>query len=212
MAKTRPYLFYDVALSICTTCYRKIEAKIIFQDGNVYLLKRCPVHGSEQVLVADDIDYYRRCREVFIKPPEMPQFYNTPVKWGCPYDCGLCTDHEQHSCLSLIEICDYCNLTCPICYAESSPQRQQFRSLQQIEFMLDAVVRNEGHPDVVQISGGEPTLHPEFFKVIELAKARPIRHLMINTNGVRIAKEEDFVRQLAEYKEDLEVYLQFDSF
>jgi 7,8-dihydro-6-hydroxymethylpterin dimethyltransferase len=78
--------------------------------------------------------------------------------------------------------------------------------------MLDAVVRNEGHPDVVQISGGEPTMHPEFFRIVEMAKARPIRHLMVNTNGVRMAREEDFVRRLAEYKEDFEVYLQFDSF
>jgi 7,8-dihydro-6-hydroxymethylpterin dimethyltransferase len=212
MAKTRPYLFYDVAISICSTCYRKLEAKIVFQDGNVYLLKRCPQHGSERVLLADDVDYYRRCREIFIKPPEMPQVYNTPVKWGCPYDCGLCTDHEQHSCLTLIEICDYCNLRCPVCYADSGPERQQFRDLQQIERMLDAVVRTEGHPDVVQLSGGEPTMHPQFFQIVEMAKARPIRHLMVNTNGVRIAQEEDFVKRLADYKEDFEVYLQFDSF
>src|SRR5271168_4987285 len=173
MPKTRPYLFYDVALSICSTCYRKVEAKTVFQDDNVYLLKRCPQHGPERVLIADDIDYYRRCREVFIKPPEMPQVYNTPVKWGCPYDCGLCTDHEQHSCLTLVEICDYCNLRCPVCYADSGPDRQQFRSLPQIERMLDAVVRNEGHPDVVQLSGGEPTMHPDFFTIVEMAKARP---------------------------------------
>ena len=210
--KTRPYLFYDVAISICSTCYRKVEAKTVFQDGNVYLLKRCPQHGAEKVLIADDIDYYRRCREVFIKPPEMPLIYNTPVKWGCPYDCGLCTDHEQHSCLTLVEICDYCNLRCPVCYAASGPERQQFRTLEQVEKMLDAVVRNEGHPDVVQLSGGEPTMHPDFFKIVELAKARPIRHLMVNTNGVRIAQEEDFVKRLADYKEDFEVYLQFDSF
>jgi uncharacterized radical SAM superfamily Fe-S cluster-containing enzyme len=210
--KTRPYLFYDVAISICSTCYRKVEAKTVFQDGNVYLLKRCPQHGAEKVLIADDIDYYRRSREVFIKPPEMPLVYNTPVKWGCPYDCGLCTDHEQHSCLTLVEICDYCNLRCPVCYAASGPERQQFRTLPQIEKMLDAVVRNEGHPDVVQLSGGEPTVHPDFFKIVELAKSRPIRHLMVNTNGVRIAQEEDFVKRLADYKEDFEVYLQFDSF
>jgi uncharacterized radical SAM superfamily Fe-S cluster-containing enzyme len=210
--KTRPYLFYDVAISICSTCYRKVEAKTVFQDGNVYLLKRCPQHGPERVLIADDVDYYRRSREVFIKPPEMPLVYNTPVKWGCPYDCGLCTDHEQHSCLTLVEICDYCNLRCPVCYAASGPERQQFRTLGQIEKMLDAVVRNEGHPDVVQLSGGEPTVHPDFFKIVELAKARPIKHLMVNTNGVRIAEEEDFVKRLADCKEDFEVYLQFDSF
>ncbi len=212
MAKTRPYLFYDVAISICSTCYRKVEAKTVFEGDSVFLLKRCPQHGSEKVLIADDIDYYRRCREVFIKPPEMPLVYNTPVKWGCPYDCGLCTDHEQHSCLTLVEICDYCNLRCPVCYADSGPERQQFRSVELIEKMLDAVVRNEGHPDVVQISGGEPTVHPNFFEIIELAKARPIRHLMVNTNGVRIAQDEEFVKRLADVKEDFEVYLQFDSF
>jgi tetraether lipid synthase len=212
MAKTRPYLFYDVAISICSTCYQKVEAKTVFQDGNVYLLKRCPQHGAERVLIADDVDYYRCCREIFIKPPEMPLVYNTPVKWGCPYDCGLCTDHEQHSCLTLVEICDYCNLRCPVCYAASGPERQQFRTLPQIEKMLDAIVRNEGPPDVVQLSGGEPTVHPDFFAIVEMAKSRPIRHLMVNTNGVRIAQEEDFVKRLADYKEDFEVYLQFDSF
>jgi uncharacterized radical SAM superfamily Fe-S cluster-containing enzyme len=210
--KTRPYLFYDVVVSICSTCYQKIEAKTVFQDGKVFMLKRCPEHGHERVLIADDVEYYRRCREVFIKPPEMPLIYNTAVKWGCPYDCGLCTDHEQHSCLTLIEICDYCNLRCPVCYAASGPERQHFRDLDQIEKMLDAVVRNEGHPDVVQLSGGEPTMHPDFFRILEMAKARPIRHLMVNTNGVRIAQEEDFAARLSEYKEDFEVYLQFDSF
>ena len=210
--RVRPYLYYDVAISICSTCYRKVEGKIVFEDGNVFLLKRCAEHGAEKVLIADDIDYYRRCREVFIKPPEMPLRYNTPVKWGCPYDCGLCTDHEQHSCLSLIEITDYCNLQCPICYSESGPARQQFRSLELIERMLDAVVSNEGEPDVVQISGGEPTLHPDFFTVLDLAKARPIRHLMVNTNGIRIAKDEAFAERLAEYMPGFELYLQFDSF
>jgi len=210
--KVRPYLFYDVALSVCSKCLTKVEGKIVFQDGKVFMLKRCPHHGSEKVLIADDIDYYRRCREVFIKPPEMPNVYNTPVKWGCPYDCGLCTDHEQHSCLSLIEINDHCNLTCPICYAGSSTDRLRYRSMAEIEKMLAAVVRNEGHPDVVQISGGEPTIHPNFFEVLDLCKRQPIRHLMVNTNGIRIAKEKDFVRRLAGYMPDFEIYLQFDSF
>jgi uncharacterized radical SAM superfamily Fe-S cluster-containing enzyme len=82
----------------------------------------------------------------------------------------------------------------------------------EIERMLDAVVRNEGQPDVVQISGGEPTMHPEFFRVLDAAKARPIRHLMVNTNGVKIAESEAFTERLASYMPDLEIYLQFDSF
>jgi 7,8-dihydro-6-hydroxymethylpterin dimethyltransferase len=210
--RVRPYMFYDAAITVCSVCFRKLEGKIVFENDNVFLLKRCPEHGAERVLIADDVDYYRRCREVFIKRPEMPLVYNTPVKWGCPYDCGLCTDHEQHSCLSLVEVTDSCNLRCPVCYANSGPERLQHRPLAVIEKMFDAVVRNEGHPDVVQISGGEPTLHPDFFEILELAKARPIQHLMINTNGVRIAQDEDFVRRLSESTPSVEIYLQFDSF
>lgn len=212
MARTRPYLFYDTAISICATCYRRVDAKIVFEDGKVLMLKQCPLHGLERVLVADDVDYYRRCREVFLKAPEMPQRYNTPIKWGCPYDCGLCTDHEQHSCLSLIEIADACNLTCPICYAESGVHRPEFRDLATVQRMIDAVVRNEGEPDVVQISGGEPTIHPDFFAVLDMCKASPIRHSMVNTNGIRIAQDEAFVERMAGYLPNFEVYLQFDSF
>jgi uncharacterized radical SAM superfamily Fe-S cluster-containing enzyme len=210
--RVRPYLFYDTAISICSICFRRAEGKIVFEDGNVYLLKRCPLHGPERVLMADDIDYYRRCREIFLKTPEMPTRYNMPVRWDCPYDCGLCTDHEQHSCLTLVEITDHCNLECPICYASSGPSRTGYRSLDQVERMLDAVVRNEGRPDVVQISGGEPTLHPQFFEILDMARQRPIQHLMVNTNGIRIAREDGFAERLAEYMPGFEIYLQFDSF
>src|ERR1700761_6138214 len=211
MARIRPYLYYDAAVSLCTTCFRRIDAKIVFEEGNVFMLKRCPQHGFERVLIADAIDYYRRCREVFLKPPEMPQVYNTPIKYGCPYDCGLCPDHEQHSCLTLVEICDACNLTCPVCYAGSGQHRKEFRSLAQIEAMLDCVVRNEKQPDVVQISGGEPTLHPDFFRVLEMCKERPIRHLMVNTNGIRIAQDEEFAKRLAVFIPPFKIYLQFAS-
>lgn len=209
--KLRPYLFYDVAISICSKCYRRVDAKIVFENDKVWMLKRCPQHGHERVLVADDVDYYRRSREIFIKVPEQPMMYNTPVKYGCPYDCGLCPDHEQHSCLTLVEICDACNLTCPICYAGSGQHRTEFRTLDQIEGMLDCVVRNEKEPDVVQISGGEPTLHPDFFRVLTMCKERPIRHLMVNTNGIRIAQDPDFAKRLADFMPQFEIYLQFDS-
>jgi uncharacterized radical SAM superfamily Fe-S cluster-containing enzyme len=210
-APTRPYLFYDTAVSLCGTCFRRVDAKIVFEDEKVFMLKRCPQHGFQRVLMADDVDYYRRCREVFLKPPEMPQHYNTPVKYGCPYDCGLCPEHEQHSCLSLLEITDVCNLNCPICYAGSGTHRTTHRSLEQVVKMLDMIVGNEMEPDIVQISGGEPTTHPQFFEILDAAKQRPIKHLMVNTNGVRIATEPGFAERLATYMPKFELYLQFDS-
>ncbi len=210
-AKVRPYLFYDSAVSVCGTCLRRVEGNVLIKDGAVYMDKWCPQHGRERVLLADDADYYRLCREKFVKPPELPQRFNTERRWGCPYDCGLCPEHMQHSCLTLVEVTDHCNLRCPICYADSGPHRPGFRGLAVIEKMLDAVVANEGEPDVVQISGGEPTLHPQFFEILDAAKARPIKHLMVNTNGLRIAREPEFVERLAGYMPGFELYLQFDS-
>ncbi|MCZ6571561.1 MAG: radical SAM protein [Planctomycetota bacterium] len=209
--RLRPYKFYDTAVSICSTCYRRVDAKIVFMDGGVWMLKRCPRHGGERVLLADDIDYYRRAREVFVKTPEQTCKPNTPVRYGCPYDCGICPDHEQHGCNILIEVTDSCNLRCPTCYAGSGPERLSHRSLEQIERMLDAAVRNEQEPDVVQISGGEPTVHPRFFEILDAAKRRPIRYLMLNTNGVLIANRPGFAERLAGYRPSFEIYLQFDS-
>lgn len=213
MAATRPYLYYDAAVSICNVCLRRVEGKIVFQDGCVYLDKWCREHKHQRTLLSDDVEFYRKGREVYIKPPEMPRHFNTPQRYGCPYDCGLCPEHMQHSCLSLIEVTDLCNLRCPVCYAESGPHRgaNAHRSMDTIRKMLDAVVSNEGEPDVVQISGGEPTLHPEFFSILDEAKKRPIRHLMVNTNGVRIAREPGFAERLASYQPAFEIYLQFDS-
>jgi len=206
----RPYLYAELTNSLCAQCLRKVEAKVIYQNEQVYLHKYCPEHGAERVLISTDIDYYKRSRAT-LKPGQMPAKFNTPTHFGCPYDCGLCSDHEQHSCLTLVEITDQCNLQCPICYAESSPLRKVHRSLEQVEFMLDAVVENEAEPDIVQISGGEPTLHPQFFEILDAAKRRPIKHLMLNTNGIRIAQEPEFAQRLAEYQPGFEVYLQFDS-
>jgi 7,8-dihydro-6-hydroxymethylpterin dimethyltransferase len=208
---TRPYLFYALTNSLCSQCLGKVEAKVIFENDRVYLSKHCPTHGREQVLIADDIDYYKQS-QAFIKPGDMPLRFNTPIVRGCPYDCGLCPDHEQHSCLTLVELTDRCNLSCPICYADSGADHQQHRSLALIEKMLDAIVANEGEPQIIQLSGGEPTIHPQFFEVMDLVKTKPIKHLMINTNGVRIAKDWQFCDRLSQYMPGIEVYLQFDSF
>mgnify|MGYP000300701778 CR=1 FL=1 len=154
----RKYTYYDFTLSLCPECLRRVDAKIVFENGNVYMLKRCNEHGNSKVLIADDIEYYKNIRN-YNKPSETPYKFNTKTHYGCPYDCGLCPDHEQHSCLTVVEVTDRCNLTCPTCYAGSSPTYGRHRTLEEVKTMLDTIVRNEKEPDVVQISGGEPTIH-----------------------------------------------------
>lgn len=205
------YTYYDFTISLCPECLRRVDAKIIFEDGNVYMLKNCSEHGFHKVLIADDIEYYKNIRN-YNKASETPLKANTNTHYGCPYDCGLCADHEQHSCVSVVEITDRCNLTCPTCYAMSSPHYGNHRTVEEVERMLDIIVANEGTPDVVQISGGEPTIHPQFFEILDIAKQKPIRHLMVNTNGIRIAKDRAFTERLASYMPDFELYLQWDSF
>ncbi|MGL4392277.1 MAG: radical SAM protein, partial [Fusobacteriaceae bacterium] len=187
------------------------DAKIIEENGKIFLLKNCPIHGEEKVLTSDDYEYYKFSQE-FIRPSDMPFQWNTEIKKGCPFDCGLCSDHEQHSCLSVVEITEACNLNCPICYANSGTQEsKQHLSMEKIKKMLDLVVANEKEPDIIQISGGEPTIHPEFFAVLDYAKTLPVRHLMVNTNGLKIATDENFTKKLSEYMPQFEIYLQFDG-
>jgi uncharacterized radical SAM superfamily Fe-S cluster-containing enzyme len=207
----RSYTYYDFTLSLCPVCLRRIDAKIVFENNNVYMLKSCTEHGFQKVLIATDVAYYKNIRN-YNKPSEMPLRFNTKTHYGCPYDCGLCVDHEQHGCLTIVEITDRCNLTCPTCYAMSSPHYGRHRTLDEVEYVLDAIVANEGEPDVVQISGGEPTIHPDFFAILDIAKRKPIKHLMVNTNGIRIAKDFEFAKRLHGYMPDFEIYLQWDSF
>jgi uncharacterized radical SAM superfamily Fe-S cluster-containing enzyme len=208
--KSAPYLFLGQTTSLCEVCLDLVPAKIIAEDGQVFFQKRCRAHGVQKTLIADDVGYWKSQRD-WLKPGDRPLKPHTATEHGCPFDCGLCPDHEQHSCLALIEINDACNLTCPVCFADSAVGRGGHRPLAEVEAMLDAIVESEGEPDLVQLSGGEPTLHPQFFDILAAAKARPIRHLMINTNGLRIAREAGFAERLADHMPGFEVYLQLDS-
>lgn len=196
--------------ALCSTCLRRVEAAYVERDSAIFLDKLCPEHGPHSVLAASDPAYFTWARGLD-RPAEYPLRFNTEIERGCPYDCGICPGHEQHSCVALVEITDACNLACPVCYADSSPARGPHKELSHIEFLLDSIVANEGEPAVVQISGGEPTIHPEFFAVLDAARKRPIQHLMVNTNGVKIAEGEEFAKRLASYMPGFEVYLQFDS-
>ena len=208
--KSAPYIFHGQTTSLCETCLEPVPAKIIIEDDRVYYLKRCLAHGVQKTLISDDLEYWRQ-QKLWLKPGDRPLAYQSRTEAGCPFDCGLCPDHEQHSCLAIVEVNQACNLACPVCFANAADVHGSHRPLAEIEAMLDALVASEGEPDLVQISGGEPTIHPQFFEILDAVKARPIRHVMINTNGLRIAQEPDFVDRLASYTPRLEVYLQFDS-
>lgn len=208
--KAAPYIFHSQTTSLCETCLELVPAKVIIEEGRVYYLKRCAAHGVQKTLISDELAYWRGQKD-WLKPGDRPLTAQTRTEAGCPFDCGLCPDHEQHSCLAIVEINSACNLACPVCFADAENVHGAHLPLSVIEGMLDALVESKGEPDLVQLSGGEPTIHPQFFEVLDAVKRRPIRHVMINTNGVRIAQDPAFVERLATYAPRLEVYLQFDS-
>jgi uncharacterized radical SAM superfamily Fe-S cluster-containing enzyme len=175
------------------------------------LSRTCPDHGRFEAVVYGDAVRYAEIQR-FNKPGESPQERQTEIADGCPHDCGICPAHAQHTCLGIIEVNSACNLDCPICFADSGTGHQDHGfslSLEQIESMLDAFVRAEGEPEAVQISGGEPSIHPQILEILAAAKDRAIPLVMLNTNGIRLARDRGFAPELAEL--GVHIYLQFDG-
>ncbi len=205
----RDYTYLGTTESLCPRCRRLVPAKIVARDGRVYFRKRCPEHGTFDDFVCSDVAWFDRHEHS--QPARAPRFVGADSARGCPYDCGLCPEHEQHTCIALVEVTSSCNLRCPMCFAESGPGGTH------IEFetfvrMVDRFVAAEGEADVLQLSGGEPTVHPRILDMIRHAVAQPVAAVMLNTNGIRLAKDEAFVAELASFKEKFEVYLQYDGF
>lgn len=208
----RPEIFWELTRSLCPECKRLIDAQILFRNNQVIMRKRCPAHGTFEALVFGDAELYAQIAR-YNKPGTIPLEFATGVKDGCPLDCGLCPEHRQHACLGIIEVNNACNMDCPLCLADSGTHLSHSGyelTYEQVNFMLDRFVAAEGSPEVLQFSGGEPTLHPQIIEFIELAKARGIQYVMLNTNGIRIARDDRFLSELARVKPH--VYLQFDGF
>jgi 7,8-dihydro-6-hydroxymethylpterin dimethyltransferase len=205
----RDYTFLGTTRSLCPECRRLVDAKIVVRQNRVYFRKQCPEHGLIEDFVCSDVNHYDR--HEFSQPARLPKAFGTGADRGCPYDCGLCPEHEQHTCIGLIEVTSNCNLKCPMCFAESGPggQHVDFATYQR---MVDRYVHLEGIADVLQLSGGEPTLHPDILRMVRYAYEQPIQAVMINTNGIRLAHDAAFVEQLASMRDRLEIYLQFDGF
>jgi 7,8-dihydro-6-hydroxymethylpterin dimethyltransferase len=198
--------------SICPRCRRVLDARLLARDGRVLLSRTCPDHGPFEAVVYGDAERYLAIQR-FNSPGEEPLARQTKALRGCPHDCGICPEHAQHTCLGVIEVNTGCNLDCPICFADSGTGLQEHGyslSLEQVESMLDAFIRAEGEPEAVQLSGGEPSIHPEILAILAAAKARGIELVMLNTNGIRLARDPRFAPALAEL--GVHVYLQFDGF
>lgn len=212
MKTDRPDIFWELTRSLCPECRRVIDAQILLRDGRVIMRKRCPDHGWFEALVFGDAELYTRIQR-FNKPGTLPLRFSTEVRDGCPHDCGLCTEHRQHTCLALIEVNSGCNLDCPLCFANSGTHlaHNGFElTYEQVDFMLDRYVAAEGDPEVLQFSGGEPTLHPRLLDFVELANSKGIGYVMINTNGLKIAHDDRLLAGLERLKPH--IYLQFDGF
>ncbi len=206
--QTRDYTYLGTTRSLCPHCRRLVDAKIIVRDRRVYFRKRCPEHGLIEDFVCSDVAYFDR--HELSQPARLPHAYGTQVERGCPYDCGLCPEHEQHTCIALIEVTSNCNLHCPMCFAESGPGGT-YLDFDTYTRMVDRYVYLEGIPDVLQLSGGEPTLHPDLHRMIRYAYETPIQVVMLNTNGIRLAHDPALVEFLASMRDRFEVYLQFDG-
>lgn len=205
--KHRDYTFLGVTQSLCPSCLQVVPAKIITRGKRVYFRKQCPEHGTREDFICSDVDRYDLVSTSL--PAKLPAQTFVEAKQGCPLDCGLCSEHEQHTCIGVVEITDGCNLTCPMCYAGSAPGRKH-RSVEEVRAAIDRLVEAEGRAEVMQLSGGEPTLHPHLVELLDYALARPIDFVMINTNGVRLAKDRELVEQLAARSDRVEIYFQLD--
>jgi len=134
-------ILHEVTRSICPTCRAAVDAQVLLRDSRVFLRKRCPDHGwFEGLIYADARAYVEQAR--FNKPGQAPARTSTEVERGCPFDCGLCPEHRQHTCLALIEINTACNLDCPVCFANAGAGFNL--TLAEVESMLDRFVELEG--------------------------------------------------------------------
>ncbi|RJR27239.1 radical SAM protein [candidate division WWE3 bacterium] len=201
-----PETFRDTE-SLCPVCLQKIPAQVVEEDGRVYLKKDCTEHGNVRTLVWRDASTYKEWgawQMSFV--PQQPRFIK---KEDCPFVCGLCSEHLADTCSVVFEVTNRCNLNCPVCFAKSNEVNLLDPSLSKLKEELQAIVGNRG-PFLIQLSGGEPTLRDDLPELISMIKNLGFKHVQVNTNGLRIAYEPDYLRKLKENGADV-IYLQFDG-
>ncbi len=201
------YEYYKVTKSICPECRKPILAKIVFENEAVFMLKHCRQHGDFKALLYSDRQRYIDSLKIH-KPALYPLKVANPVYQDCAGSCGLCPEHQQHTCLPIIEITDHCNMDCPICLANN--RSSYHLSPAEFKKKLDHLIDMEGSLDLINLSGGEPTLHPQLPELIALAKRPEIAGISISTNGREFLKNKDLLKMLIDNQ--VFISLQFDGF
>ena len=197
--------------SLCPECTKVIAADIFADGGKVVMEKSCPDHGHFRDIVFSDVELYLKMEEWNFG--DNLGLSNPQVEGGktCPDDCGLCSMHTSHTALANVDLTNRCNLTCPVCFANANVAGYIYEpSLEQVRTML-ATLRGERPVDgrVVQFSGGEPTIHPQFFEILSMAREMGFTHIQAATNGIELANIE-FARK-AKAAGLATLYLQFDG-
>ncbi len=201
-------------LSLCPECLERLDATIMERNGQVLLVKDCPKHGHFEDMYWADYESYKRF-EKYGRIGKGVQNPRTKTVQGCPYDCGLCPNHKSHTVLAIIDITNACNLQCSICFAHAGKIGYLYKpDLATIEEIMDTLRGNlPVPPPALQLSGGEPTVHPDLLEIVRMAKRKGFRHIELNTNGVKLADEKDgveFIRELRKAGVDT-LYLSFDG-
>jgi uncharacterized radical SAM superfamily Fe-S cluster-containing enzyme len=202
--------------SICPDCLEPLDAEVLERRGEVWMEKKCPSHGHFSALLCSDINHYYE--------PNASQVQGTSC---CGSSCGQpVTENSNgtasvpwtnHSCTILIEITGRCNLTCPTCFAGSSPQHSEMMCMEEFVRQVDQLVAGgKRGSDMIQVSGGEPTIHPRFFDMVDLLFERGFHQVCVNSNGIKLAQPA-FTESLAKCMsrrsgDQVYVYLQFDGF
>ncbi len=195
--------------SLCPECLYRIPARKVAEDGNVYLEKECPEHGKFKALIwrgsgQSYLDWNQNAQEAV-----GPLKSLTPVGRGCPYDCGLCPEHKANACTMVMEVTHRCNLRCPVCFASSGQISSHEPDIETIKGMYHTVLQSTGTPSI-QLSGGEPTVRDDLPEIVALGRRMGFQHIMINTNGVRIAKDMEYLQRLVHAGAGT-IFLQFDG-
>lgn len=193
--------------STCPTCLELTEAIVVFRNGKAYFKKDCSSCGPSEALVSEDAQYYAGAY-AYARAGTEPLSYGNTVEHGCPTDCGTCNDHEQHTCLPIVEVTDHCNLECPICIVNN--QNSKHMAPEAFARVVDRMIASEGAVESLAISGGEPTSHPQILELLRIADRPEIGRILLITNGLRLGRDHEFATAIKE--SGAYVALQLDGF